>query len=106
MKTLKELLANIGDFRINDADIAQLVKWGVKFPSPEDFDDLDTPGNQCDYTDTAVTNFDLGEVESVTVSGTTHVDSAGVENWTELHQFQHAENLEFVVCEVELRDGE
>ena len=29
MKTLKELLANIGDFRINDADIAQLVKWGV-----------------------------------------------------------------------------
>jgi hypothetical protein len=90
---------------LDDATIAMLVKMGVEFPNPETFDDM---GNEdvCYYTDHKTTDFSFGAIESIAIRGTTSVSADGVENWTDTHIEQHAENLRFFLVELDLRDSE
>lgn len=95
-----------GDYALTDELIALMLKIGIKFPVPMNFDDIGEDDSFCHYTDYKETEFPFGLVEFINVKGTTRVSSEGVENWTELHQNQSAENMEFYIEEIAMREDD
>jgi hypothetical protein len=83
-----------------DRQIASLVRWGVKFPSPDAINPVEGDDSQCHYCDSKETYFSFGPISSIIIEGNTSVDSEDVEHWTTHHRIQHADNLKFTVTEL------